>query len=1271
MSTSQRQHDPHEKPAHEHEQHKAADGSGSGSPLLRMGSWLRRGKASRDTRQLFLAGGRDADAFYRQRWSYDKVVRSTHGVNCTGSCSWKVYVKDGIISWETQETDYPTTGPDLPEYEPRGCPRGAAFSWYEYSPNRVKHPYVRSALLDPYREARERLGDPVLAWASITDDPAISRSYKSARGHGGMVRVSWEEATEIIAASYVHTIKAYGPDRIAGFSVIPAMSMISYAAGSRFHELLGAPMLSFYDWYADLPPASPQVFGDQTDVPESGDWFNAQYLIMWGSNVPLTRTPDAHFMTEARYHGQKVVAVSPDFADNTKFADDWLRVAPGTDAALAQAMGHVILSEFHVRRREPFFLDYMRRYSDAPFLIELDDAATDAPASGSPATNAATQVVPGKFLTADKMPAGTTERTDNQAFRPLVLDADGTVKDPGGTLADHFGDQGAGHWNLTLDGVTPVLSLMDTDDWTPVEVTLPRFDLPTQPGQASLGGGTVRRGVPARRINGRLVTTVFDLLLAQYAVGREGLPGQWPTGYDDASTPGTPAWQEELTGVASGAAIKIGREFALNALESKGRSMILMGAGVNHYFHADLIYRTFLALTTMCATQGVNGGGWAHYVGQEKVRPVTGFSNYAFALDWQRPARQMIATGWFYLTTDQWRYDGARADAMANPLGGASFAGKTTADCLVESAQRGWMPSYPTFDRSPLELGRQAHEAGMAPGDYVSGELRAGRLHFAAEDPDAPENMPRVLANWRTNLLGSSAKGTEFFLRHMLGADNDVQASELDADHRPASMTWRDEAPAGKLDLMWTADFRNTSTTLHSDVVLPAATWYEKHDLSSTDMHPFVHSFNAAVDPPWEARTDFQTFQELAHLISAMAATHLGTQTDALAVALTHDSPDELATPGGVVDAERGWVPGVTMPRIVAVERDYTQIGNKFDTLGPLLASAGMTTKTVAFHPDRELDELGELNGRADQGRGAGAGRPLVDTDIKAADAVLKLSGTTNGRLATQGFRTLEARTGTQLADLAAADEDKRISFADTAVQPRSVITSPEWSGSEHGGRRYSAFVQNVERNKPWHTLTGRPQFYLDHDWMIDLGEALPIFRPPLDMAHIYGGQALGEARSTATGETQVAVRYLTPHNKWAIHSQYYDNPYMLTLGRGGQTIWMSPADAERIGVRDNEWVEAHNRNGVVSARAIVSHRIPAGTVFMHHAQERTMNTPLNESTGKRGGIHNSLTRIMIKPTHLIGGYAQLSYSFNYYGPTGNQRDEVTLIRRRGQEVQF
>ena len=138
------------------------------------------------------------------------------------------------------------------------------------------------------------------------------------------MRATWDEAAELIAAAHVHTIKRYGPDRVVGFSPIPAMSMASYAAGTRFLSLIGGVILSFYDWYADLPPASPQVLGDQTDVPESGDWWNAGYLIIWGTNLPMTRTPDAHFMIEARYRGQKVVVVSPDYAEHTKFADHWL-----------------------------------------------------------------------------------------------------------------------------------------------------------------------------------------------------------------------------------------------------------------------------------------------------------------------------------------------------------------------------------------------------------------------------------------------------------------------------------------------------------------------------------------------------------------------------------------------------------------------------------------------------------------------------------------------------------------------------------------------------------------------------------------------------------------------------------------------------------------------------------------------------------------------------------------------------------------------------------
>lgn len=246
--------------------------------LERSGRFFTPGEFSADLRTVTRRGGREADVFYRDRWSHDKVVRSTHGVNCTGSCSWKIYVKDGIITWETQQTDYPSVGPDRPEYEPRGCPRGASFSWYSYAPTRLRYPYARGVLIEMYREAKARLGDPVLAWADIQADPQRRRRYQQARGKGGLVRVGWAEATELIAAAHVYTIKTYGPDRVAGFSPIPAMSMVSYAAGSRFFELIGAPMTSFYDWYADLPVASPQVFGDQTDVPESGDWWDAAYL---------------------------------------------------------------------------------------------------------------------------------------------------------------------------------------------------------------------------------------------------------------------------------------------------------------------------------------------------------------------------------------------------------------------------------------------------------------------------------------------------------------------------------------------------------------------------------------------------------------------------------------------------------------------------------------------------------------------------------------------------------------------------------------------------------------------------------------------------------------------------------------------------------------------------------------------------------------------------------------------------------------------------------
>ena len=794
-------------------------------------------------------------------------------------------------------------------------------------------------------------------------------------------------------------------------------------------------------------------------------------------------------------------------------------------------------------------------------------------------------------------------------------------------------------------------------------VDLPRFDV----GDTE-GGGVVRRGVPVMEFGGRRVTTVFDLLMAQYAVPRDGLPGEWPTGYDDATQPYTPAWQQAITSVPAAAAARVAREFARNAEVSGGKSMICMGAGTNHWYHSDQIYRTFLTMIMLCGCQGVNGGGWAHYVGQEKVRPLTGWQTTAFAQDWVRPTRHMTGTSFFYLHTDQWRYESFGADEAVGPLGKGLFAGRSFADCLAQASRLGWTPSHPSFDRNPLDVADAAAEAGRPVADHVVDELRAGRLRFADTDPDAAENWPRVMTIWRANVLGSSGKGMEYFMRHLLGTHDAIRADESPPRLRPAEVTWREEAPRGKLDLLTAIDFRMTSTGTFADIVLPAATWYEKHDLSTTDMHPFVHAFNPAIAPPWDARTDFDVFSMLAAEFSRQAARHLGTRTDVLSVPLMHDTPDEVAQPGGRV---RDWkagevapIPGVTMPKLVTIERDYTAVAAKMAALGPLVDTLGTTTKGVTWVPSGAVDHLRGTNGTV---RGGVAdGRPALARDVHLAEAILTLSGSTNGRVAVLGWQALEERTGVRLADLAGERAGERIEFADTQVQPREVITSPEWSGSETGGRRYSPFVVNVERKKPWHTLTGRMHFFLDHDWMHEYGEALPTFRPPLDFARHFGEQGALEG-----GRPEITVRYLTPHSKWSIHSEYQDNLHMLRLFRGGPVIWMSPLDAEKIGVADDEWIEAYNRNGVVACRVVISHRMPPGTVYMYHAKDRHLMTPRSEISGWHGGSDNSLTRLVIKPTHMIGGYGQQTFAFNYHGPTGSQRDEIAVIRRRSQTVRY
>jgi nitrate reductase alpha subunit len=1108
-----------------------------------------------------------------------------------------------------------------------------------------------------WREARKTKA-PVAAWASIVEDAQKRSSYTSIRGHGGFVRADWDEANEIVAAANAYTVRKHGPDRVAGFSPIPAMSMVSYAAGTRYLSLLGGTCLSFYDWYCDLPPSSPQTWGEQTDVAESADWYNSGFLILWGSNVPQTRTPDAHFYTEARYKGTKSAVVSPDYAEATKFADIWLQPQQGTDAALALAMGHVILKEYHVERQVPYFADYARRYTDMPMLVRL------VKKGGS--------YVPDRFVRASDFDGGLGER-DKAEWKTVGLDeVSGEVVAPHGTAGFRWGTQ-RGRWNLEeKDGkgrdVRLKLSQIGQGGET-VPVAFPDFG-----GRAhshfvrTEHGEILVRNVPASRVKlaegEALVATVFDLLCANYGIDR-GLGGDNSAASYDQDMPCTPAWAEKVTGVPRQAIITVAREFATNAEKTNGRSMVILGAGLNHWYHMDMSYRAIINMLVMCGAIGQSGGGWSHYVGQEKLRPQTGWLPLAFALDWGRPPRQMNGTSFFYAHTDQWRYETLSVSEILSPTAPPGDWSGSMIDYNVRAERMGWLPSAPQLTVNPLDLAAKAKAKEQEPADYVVSALKSGELELACHDPDHPDNWPRNLFVWRSNLLGSSGKGHEYFLKHLLGTYHGVLGKDLgeEGHEKPKEVVWRDEAPKGKLDLLVTLDFRMSTTCVYSDVVLPTATWYEKNDLNTSDMHPFIHPLSAAVDPVWGSRTDWDIYKGIARAFSKVAPEVLGVETDVVLTPIQHDSPGELAQPLDVKDWKRGEtdpVPGLTMPQVSVVERDYPNLGKRFTALGPLMDKLGNGGKGIAWETGHEVEALKALNGVVLE-EGAAKGLAKIESDIDAAEVILMLAPETNGEVAVRSWEALSKRTGREHAHLAMPKEDEKIRFRDVVAQPRKIISSPIWSGLESEHVCYNAGYTNVHELIPWRTLTGRQQLYQDHLWMRAFGEGFATWKPPVDLKTIAGA-----LKANHDGGPHVVLNFITPHQKWGIHSTYSDNLLMLTLNRGGPVVWISETDAKKAGIRDNDWIEAFNRNGVLVARAVVSQRINPGMCLMYHAQEKIVNVPGSQITGQRGGIHNSVTRTVLKPTHMIGGYVHQAYGFNYYGTVGSNRDEFVIVRKMG-----
>jgi len=1193
------------------------------------------------------------EEFYRNRWQHDKVVRSTHGVNCTGGCTWQIHVKDGIVTWEMQGLDYPSLENGLPPYEPRGCQRGISYSWYLYSPLRVKYPYIRGALLDAWRAARAQHEDPVDAWTSMVENEETRARWQRARGKGGLRRTDWDTVLEIMAAANVHTTKKHGPDRIAGFSPIPAMSMVSYASGARLMQLMGGISLSFYDWYCDLPNASPETWGEQTDVNESADWFNSKLLAVMGSNLNMTRTPDCHFAAEARHNGTKMWVFSPDFSQVSKYADNWVSINAGQDGAWWMAVNHILLKEFHHEKRVPYFIDYSKRYTDSPFLVELQ-----------PSKDGGKSYEAGQLLRAGRVAPYTD--IENGEWKFLMWDkGDARPKVPQGSVGARWGEA-KGKWNLKLEdeidgsAIDPELSFLDGDDPNGGDTAMVRFDDFAE-------GRSLDRAVPVKRITTEdggeaIVATVYDLMMAQYGVGR-GLEGDYPADYDDEDKPYTPAWTERYTGIDRKDLIQFAREWGTTAEYTEGKCTIIIGAGINHWYHANLMYRAGIHALLFCGCVGVNGGGLAHYVGQEKLAPAEPWGAIAFGKDWYPASRLQNAPSWHYVHTDQWRYEKEFTDYHTVPENQeeGSLSQGHTMDVQVRAVKNGWLPFYPQFKENSLAVAQEAIDAGAKTDDEIAARvverLKDKSLQLSIEDPDAEENWPRVWYIWRGNAIQSSSKGHEYFLKHYLGTHHNDVAQDLAQDH-VKEVVWHEVAPKGKMDLVVDLNFRMDTSALYSDIVLPAATWYEKTDLNSTDMHSFIHPLSEAVPPCWESKSDWDIFRAIAQKFSELAPRHFPEPVkDVVLVPLAHDTPAEIAQAeikdwtSGDVEA----IPGKTMPGIKVMTRDYANLYKQFISLGPN-ARKGLGAHGTSYNCEDFYDELYDIHPSIEVG---GERYPSIRDAEQVCNTILKLATVTNGELAYRSYQKMEEKVGLPLAHLAEKSRSRRVDYAGLQSAPFRFNNSPMWSGLIENGRAYAPFTYNKEALVPWRTLTGRQHLYLDHPGYIQFGEHVPTYKPkplPTEYADLRFSEEVGPT---------LMLNYLTPHGKWHIHSTYGDTERMTTLSRGCDPFWMNDKDAAEIGIEDNDHVEVHNDHGVVVTRAAVSCRIPRGVCIIYHSTERTYGIPKSPLRNyRRAGGHNSLTRTRLKPNLMVGGYGQFTYHFNYWGPTGCNRDTHIYVRK-------
>jgi DMSO reductase family type II enzyme molybdopterin subunit len=277
----------------------------------------------------------DYSDIWREKWKWDKVVKGTHTrANCIAACSWDVYVRDGIAWREEQNAIYEPHREDVPDFNPRGCQKGACYTALQVADGRLKYPL-------------KRVGE---------------------RGEGKWKRITWDEALHDIADKLIDTAVAYGTECIIFDDGTTNAGYGPETAGDvRFSDAIEATKIDSWAGVSDMPMGAVQTWGMYNCEGTSDDWFRSDYIVIWVGNPIYTRIPEAHFLHEARYRGAKLVVIAPDLNPSTVHADLWINVTPETDAALGLAAAQVMIAE------NLFKVDYVLEQTDLPFLVRKDN----------------------------------------------------------------------------------------------------------------------------------------------------------------------------------------------------------------------------------------------------------------------------------------------------------------------------------------------------------------------------------------------------------------------------------------------------------------------------------------------------------------------------------------------------------------------------------------------------------------------------------------------------------------------------------------------------------------------------------------------------------------------------------------------------------------------------------------------------------------------------------------------------------------------------------